>query len=68
MNETPKTTHQAKRSFEWGIASTDISFLHGSEATGARDGSVQNCNDCSSYVSPLPRPQREGTDDVREGK
>ena len=68
MNKMPQTTKPAKRTFQWGISSTDIPFTPGCEVAGVREGSVQNCNDCSSYVSPLPRPKGETPEPHQEAK
>ena len=59
MNTKPETQDKTKRTFQWGISSSDVRFLQSNELQAARDGS--NCSDCSA-VSPLPRPKRDTLD------
>jgi len=65
MSTKPDTATPAKRTFRWGISSTDIDFMQHRELEGARDGS--NCSDCSA-ISPLPRPTRAPADPVQDPK
>jgi hypothetical protein len=63
LTKKPQPRTQAKRSFQWGISSHSVEFGQNRELGEARDGSA---SDCSSYVSPLPRPKREPADPDQE--
>ena len=66
MDNQPETPTPSKRTFQWEVTSSDIAFMRPRPTEGARDGS--NCNDCSSYVSPLPRPKRAPVGPAQEQK
>ena len=51
--QTPKPGRDTRRSFTWGIRSTDISFMRVTEAEAALDG-CGNCSDCSAIAKEDP--------------
>lgn len=46
----------AKRSFAWGVRSSDIAWAQAKEHENAMDGS--NCGDCS-FVTPFDKPRKQ---------
>lgn len=58
MHSKPRTQAKSRKSFQWSIASTTISFMQPSALEAAREGS--STGDCSQ-ISPLPRPQPRRT-------
>ena len=57
MDQKTATNPSTKRTFRWGVSSTDIRFAPPSAPGGTREGC--NCSDCSA-VSPLPVPKPQG--------
>lgn len=55
MHTKPKTQAQTqvRKSFQWGISSSAISFMQTNALEAARDGSTTDC----SKISPLPLPR-----------
>lgn len=53
-----KPSRDTKRSFTWGVRTTDIAFMRSTEAESAMEG-CGGCADCSAISKlDLPRPQR----------
>jgi hypothetical protein len=46
-SKTPRRSQETKRSFSWGIKTTDISFMRMTEAEAAMEGSSGG-GDCSA--------------------
>lgn len=63
MQTKPKLDPKPKKTFSWGVTSTNIGFMQVSELQAARDGSA---SDCGSNVQPLkpvtPRRSNKASD------
>jgi hypothetical protein len=60
--KTPKPGKSIKRSFTWGITSTEISFMRMTQAEGAMDGcSGSDCSKIAKFDKPRQkRPEKTG--------
>jgi hypothetical protein len=54
-SKSPPRSRESRRSFTWGVRSTEISFMRADEAGAAMEGSG-NCQDCSA-IAPFDRPR-----------
>ena len=55
-----RPSRDTRRSFTWGVRSTDISFMRSTEAEAALEG-CSNCGDCSAIAKiDKPRGKRAG--------
>jgi hypothetical protein len=57
--KTPRRSQTAKRSFTWGIKTTDISFMRMAEAEAAMEGS--GGGDCSAISNFDPATHKRVT-------
>jgi len=58
--KSPKPSRNTKRSFTWGVQTTDISFMRLTEAESALEG-CGGCSDCSAISKfDKRRPKRAG--------
>jgi len=58
MESKIRTKAQPKKSFNWGISSTSISFMHTKGLETARDGSACDCANLSPQEQPKQKPPR----------
>lgn len=54
MQSKPTSDPKSKKTFSWGITSTNIGFMKVSKLQAARDGSASDC--FGSNVLPLKQP------------
>ena len=70
MQKNPKAERFTKRSFTWGIRSTDIAFMQVDPAQAALDGSANDCG-CGlarfDKGSKKPAPAKQGRARSRGG-
>jgi hypothetical protein len=63
--KTTKPSQETRRSFTWGVKTTDVSFMRMSEAEAAMDGSGGG-GDCSAIAKfDKPRKTKPGSGNHR---